>query len=152
MPAHQLVILLSVGSFQATLPTVGPQPSPTFPDTAEGSNAFVREWLKPTLPSPKFAEPPLKVCVVGVQPFPADKPPYLPQPLSTSKAPFRSFEPYSASFHYVEPPASGKPAPKPRTMRDAIALCAAAAKLAPTLPAALAPSAPASPSSPAPKK
>jgi hypothetical protein len=137
MPAAtQLVILLSVGSFQASLPGVSPQPSAAYPDTPQGAREFIT-WLRPTLPTPKFAAPPMHVCVVGAVPFVPEKAPVLPKPLWESKQPWRSLEPYAATFHYVEADAKedakdpkGR-APKARTMKQAQQICAVAAKSVP---------------------
>ena len=126
MPALQLVILLSVGSFQAMVPAQSPQASAVFPDTARGATAFV-DWLRPQLPPPRFAQPPLDVCVVGAVPFSSERAPYLPKPLWESKPPWRNLEPYAARFHYVQPVAGGKAA-APRTLQQAQQICAAAAK------------------------
>ncbi len=127
--AIQLVILLSAGSFQAVVPAVSSQPSAAYPDTPQGARDFIT-WLRPTLPTPKFAQPPLHVCVVGAVPFSPDKAPVLPKPLWESKQPWRSLEPYAATFHYAEPDAKGR-APKARTLKQAQKICAAAAKTAP---------------------
>lgn len=127
--AIQLVILLSAGSFQATVPAVSTQASAVYPDTVQGARDFIT-WLRPTLPAPKFAQPPLHVCVVGAVPFAADRVPLLPKPLWESKQPWRSLEPYAATFHYVELDAKGR-APKARTMKQALTICAAAAKTVP---------------------
>ncbi len=127
--ALQLVILLSAGSFQATVPGVSTQPSAVYPDTPQGAREFIT-WLRPTLPTPKFAQPPLHVCVVGAVPFSPDKAPVLPKPLWESKQPWRSLEPYAATFHYVEPDAKGR-VPKARTLKQAQKICAAAAKTVP---------------------
>jgi hypothetical protein len=124
--ATQLIILLSVGSFQASVPGVTAQPSAVYPDTPQGARDFIT-WLRPTLPTPKFAQPPLHVCVVGAVPFAPDKAPVLSKPLWESKQPWRSLEPYAATFHYAQPDAKGRAA-KPRTMKQAVTICAAAAK------------------------
>lgn len=135
MPAAalQLVILLSVGSFQATVPGVSTQPSATYPDTPQGARDFIT-WLRPTLPAPKFAQPPMHVCVVGAVPFSPDQAPVLPKPLWESRQPWRSLEPYAATFHYVEAKDTkdlkGR-VPKARSMKQAQKICAAAAKSAP---------------------
>ena len=120
--ALQLVILLSAGTFQGAVPALSKQPSAVFPDTAQGNADFVA-WLRPTLPPPRFAQPPLQVCVVGAVPFTPEKAPFLSKPLWESRPPWKSLEPYAATFHYVEPLPSGK-APKPRTLRDALKICA----------------------------
>ena len=150
MPAAtQLVILLSVGSFQASLPGVSPQPSATYPDTPQGAREFIT-WLRPTLPTPKFAAPPMHVCVVGAVPFAADKAPVLPKPLWESKQPWRSLEPYAATFHYVDADAKDAKgrAPKARSMKQALDICAAAAKSVPrevAIPVVMQPAASAAP-------
>ncbi len=147
--AFHLVILLSVGQFQATLPDITPQASPKFPDNAQGARDFT-SWAKATMPTPKFIQPPLRICVVGAVAFKPDQVPLLPQSLWESKFPLRALEPYSATFHYVEPPKDGAasgaakapPAAKPRTMKQAQAICAEAAKKPPpaiVLPSASAP-------------
>jgi hypothetical protein len=126
-PAVELVILLAVGSFQAAAPGTLREPSAVYPDTAEGARDFV-VWLRGALPPPRFAQPPMQVCVVGAVPFSPEAAPLLPKPLWESRHPWRALEPYAATFHYVEPPApGGKPGavPKPRTLRDAVKLCAA---------------------------
>lgn len=122
--AVQIVILLSSGSFQAVLPQIAPTASPAFPDTKEGGQAFI-EWLKPQYPKGRWNPPPTQVCVVGLEPFAEQKPPYVPQPLAASKPPFRILEPYGATFHYLTPDdvARGE---KRRTPKQAMALCAAA--------------------------
>lgn len=130
MPAAtQLVILLSVGSFQAVVPQVSRQPSATYPDTPQGARDFIT-WLRPTLPTPKFAAPPMHVCVVGAVPFTDQTAPVLPKPLWESRQPWRSLEPYAATFHYPEVDAKGR-SPKPRTWKQALQICAEAAKTAP---------------------
>ena len=126
MAAFQLIILLSIGSFQAQLPAVSKLPSPSFDDSAAGAVEFVK-WAKATIPAPKFGQPPLQICVVGALPFTPDQAPYLPKPLWESRQPLRSLEPYAATFHYVEPAPGAKP-PRPRAMRDALKICAATAK------------------------
>ncbi len=123
MPAVQLVILLSVGSFQAVAPAVSKQPSAVYADSAQGTTDFVT-WFRSQVPPAKFAQPPLDVCVVGAVPFTAERAPYLPKPLWESKPPWRHLEPYAARFHYVEP-AAGRKAAKPRTLLQAQQLCAA---------------------------
>jgi len=133
--ALQLVILLSAGSFQASLPAVSKQPSAVYADTAQGVRDFIT-WLRPTLPTPKFAQPPLHICVVGAVPFTDETAPVLPKPLWESRPPWRSLEPYAATFHYVEADAtSSKGAkgrtPPPRSMKQALQICAAAAKSVP---------------------
>ncbi len=125
MAPIQLVLLLSLGSFQVAIPGVTKEPSPVFEDSAKGVQAFT-SWALGTLGEPKFNQPPYQFCVVGAQPFAAGKGPYVSDQISRSRPPVRQLEPYSATFHYVEPPASG-PAPKPRTMKQAIELCAKAA-------------------------
>ena len=117
----QLVFLLSIGSFQVSIPGVTRDISPVFEDSAQGLKSFTT-WASTTMGEPKFNQPPLRFCVVGAVPF-TDKGPYIPQQISGSKPPVRSLEPYSATFHYVEP-APGAPVPKPRTMKQAIDLCA----------------------------
>ncbi len=119
--ATLMVLLVSLGSFQATLPAVSKQPSPVFPDTAPGATEFVR-WAKATIPEPKFNEPPLQICVVGAVPFAGTAGPQIVEPLWKSRPPLRALEPYAATFHYVEPVA-GQPAPKPRTLADAVKIC-----------------------------
>ena len=128
--ALQLVILLSAGSFQASVPEVSPQPSAVYPDTPQGARDFIT-WLRPTLPTPKFAAPPMHVCVVGAVPFTDENAPLLPKPLWESRQPWRSLEPYAATFHYVEAKDLKSRAPKPRSMKQALQICAAAAKTAP---------------------
>lgn len=123
-PAVELVILLAVGSFQASAPGTLREPSAVYPDTAEGARDFV-VWLRGALPPPRFAQPPMQVCVVGAVPFTPEAAPVLPKPLWESRTPWRALEPYAATFHYVEPPAAGAKPPKPRTLRDAVKLCAA---------------------------
>lgn len=125
MPATLLVILLSIGSYQASIPGVTQKPSPRFEDTAQGLQDFAR-WARATVPEPKFNQPPLRICVVGASPFSAEKPPYLPKPLWESKPPLHALEPYAATFHYVEPQPGAAP-PKPRTMAQAVKLCSEAA-------------------------
>lgn len=120
--AAELIILLSLGSFQATLPQIPKATSPVFPDTAQGVADFMA-WIKPVMGEPKFNQPPTKVCVVGAVPFKNDAPLYLPKPLWESRPPLRWLEPYTATFHYVELAASAPP-PKPRTLRDAARICA----------------------------
>ena len=110
MPAFELIILLSIGSFQVNVPAVSKQAAPTFEDSAKGVVEFV-QWFKSTIPEPKFGQPPLQVCVVGALPFTLEKAPYLPKPLWESRQPLHSLEPYSATFHYVEPPKAGAKAP-----------------------------------------
>jgi hypothetical protein len=127
--ALQLVILLSAGSFQAVVPGVSAQASAVYRDTPQGAREFIT-WLRPTLPAPKFAQPPMHVCVVGAVPFAADAAPVLPKPLWESKQPWRSLEPYAATFHYAELDAKGR-APKPRNLKQALKICAAAAKSVP---------------------
>jgi hypothetical protein len=132
MAATHLIVLLSVGSFQALLPGIGPQPSPVFEDNAQGARAFTT-WAKQTMPVPGFNQPPLRICVVGAVAFKPEAAPYLPKPLYESTFPLRALEPYSATFHYVEddkPDKAGKP-PKPRTMKQAQKICAEAAKKPP---------------------
>jgi hypothetical protein len=124
--AAELVILLSLGSFQATLPQLPKATSPVFPDTPQGVTDFMA-WLKPTMGEPKFNQPPTKVCVVGAVPFTAKAAPFLPKPLWESRPPLRWLEPFSATFHYVELPASA-PTPQARTLRDAARICAEAWK------------------------
>jgi hypothetical protein len=126
--AAEIVILLSVGSFQVALPRLPKAPSPTFADTAAGVTQFV-DWVKPELGEPRFNQPPTRFCVVGAVPFTENAAPYLPRPLWESRQPLRRLEPYSATFHYVEVPAGTK-APPPRTLRDAVRLCQAAWKAA----------------------
>lgn len=133
MPAAtQLVILLSVGSFQAVVPEMSREPSAKFPDTAQGARDFIT-WLRPRLPTPKFAQPPMHVCVVGAVPFSDATAPTLPKPLWESRQPWRSLEPYGATFHYAEadPKAPKGTVPKPRSWKQALQICAAAAKTAP---------------------
>lgn len=147
--ALQLVILLSVGSFQASVPTVSKQASAAYPDTPQGAREFIT-WLRPTLPTPKFAAPPMHVCVVGAVPFAADKAPVLPKPLWESKQPWRSLEPYAATFHYVDADAKDAKgrAPKARSMKQALDICAAAAKSVPrevAIPVVMQPAASAAP-------
>lgn len=133
--AAQLVILLSLGQFQAQIPGVTAEPSPVFEDGPKGARELTT-WAKEKLPIPKFNQPPLRVCVVGAVPFTPEKAPFLPKPLWESQQPLRALEPYTASFLYVEAPApaasgarAAKPAtPKARTMKDALALCAEDAK------------------------
>lgn len=119
MAPVQLVLLLSLGSFQAFIPGVTKTASPVFEDSAKGLKEFTT-WATSTLGEPKFNQPPHKICVVGALPF-EDKGPYISQQISQSKWPVRALEPYSATFHYVEPVAGAKP--KPRTMNQAVELC-----------------------------
>ncbi|MBL8328932.1 MAG: hypothetical protein JNJ71_08780 [Rubrivivax sp.] len=127
--AAEIVILLSLGSFQVQLPQAPQATSPVFADSAQGVQEFMG-WIGKALPSPRFNQPPTRICVVGAVPFPPTAALYLPRPLWESRQPLRQLEPYSATFHYLEPPA-GAPAPKPRTLRDAVRLCAEVAKAAP---------------------
>lgn len=130
MPAAaELVILLSVGTFQATLPQIPKATSPVFQDTAQGVQIFM-SWLKGALPEPGFNQPPTRVCVVGAVPFTPEAAPYVVRPLWESRPPFRRLEPYSATFHYVEL-APGAKAPPARTLRDAMKICAEAWKRKP---------------------
>jgi hypothetical protein len=122
----QIVILLSGGSFQAVLPGVSGQPSPVFPDTPAGSTAFM-EWVKPQWPKGRWNPPPTQVCVVGMTPFAADRPPQLPQALYASKPPFRVMEPYAATFHYIGE-AEQRQGLRSRTPAQALALCGMKAK------------------------
>ncbi len=122
----EIVILLSVGSFQAAAPGVAKEPSPVFEDSAAGLRSFTA-WAKATLGEPKFAQPPSRLCVVGAVPF-SGAGPYIPRPIWESQRPVRELEPYAATFHYVEPPAASAPPAKPRTMKQALAICAKAAK------------------------
>lgn len=122
--ALELVLLLSVGSFQAFIPGVTKDASPVFEDSEQGLKTFTA-WARSTMGEPKFNQPPTRICVVGAVPF-ADKGPYIAKPIWESKQPVRQLEPYSATFHYVEPAASTPP-PKPRTMKEAVDLCAKAA-------------------------
>ena len=128
--AAEIVILLSLGSFQATLPQVPKATSPVFEDSAQGVQGFMA-WVKPALGDPKFNQPPTRICVVGAVPFGPQSQLYLPKPLYESRQPLRQLEPYAATFHYVEQPAS-TPAPKPRTLRDAQAICTRAWKAGPS--------------------
>lgn len=121
MPPIQLVLLLSLGSFQATIPAIGPEPSPVFEDSAAGLASFT-QWARTTMGEPRFNQPPHQLCVVAALPFAPNKGPYVALPISQSKPPVRALEPYSASFHYVELPA-GAPPPKPRTLQEAVSLC-----------------------------
>ncbi len=121
MAPFQLVLLLSVGSFQAFVPGITKAPSPVFADSEQGLTAFTT-WAQRTLPEAGFNQPPLKICVVGASPF-GGKPPYVARPIWESRPPVRALEPFAATFHYVEPKPGDKP-PKPRTLRDAITLCA----------------------------
>jgi hypothetical protein len=123
--AAEIVILLSLGSFQALLPQApkATGTSPSFTDTPAGVAQFV-QWVRPVLGEPKFNQPPTRVCVVGAVPFPNGTALHLPQPLWESRQPLRQLEPYSASFHYLELPAPGAKATAPRTLRDAGRLCA----------------------------
>ena len=121
MAPFQLVLLLSVGSFQAFVPGVTKAPSPVFADSEQGLAAFTT-WATRTLPEAGFNQPPLKICVVGAVPF-GGKTPYVAKPIWESHPPVRTLEPYSATFHYVDVKAGDKP-PKPRSLQDAIALCA----------------------------
>lgn len=117
----QIVILLAGGSFQAVLPSVSVQPSPRFPDTPEGTQAFM-QWLVPQYPKGRWNPPPTQVCVVGVEPFAKGRPPHLPQPLHASKPPFRVLEPYGASFHYLGE-AEQRQGVARRGVAEALALC-----------------------------
>jgi hypothetical protein len=119
MAPIQLVLLLSIGSFQAFIPGVTQQASPVFEDSDQGLKSFTA-WARSTMGEPRFNQPPLQICVVGAVPF-TDKGPYISKPIWESKQPVRALEPYSATFHYVEP-AAGAPAPKPRTMKQAVEL------------------------------
>jgi hypothetical protein len=116
MPAIHLVILLSIGTFQASIPSVSKQATPSFADSDQGAETFTT-WAKAAIPSPKFGQPPLQICVVGA----------VPKPLWESAPPFHSLEPYSATFHYVEQ-AKGMKATAPRTMREALRICASTTK------------------------
>lgn len=122
MPAIELVILLSIGSFQAFIPGLTKEPSPVFADSAEGLKTFTA-WARQTMGEPRFNQPPTRICVVAALPF-TDKPPYISQPIWGSKPPVRALEPYGATFHYVDHQA-GAPLPKPRTLKQALELCAA---------------------------
>lgn len=117
----QIVILLSAGSFQALLPSLSTQISPTYPDDAKGAQAFM-DWLVPQYPKGRWNPPPTQVCVVGVEPFAKDGTVYLPQPLHASKPPFRVLEPYSATFHYIGQ-AEQAMGVKRRSVGDALELC-----------------------------
>jgi hypothetical protein len=125
--AAEIVILLSVGSFQVLLPQApkATGTSPIFPDSQAGVTQFV-QWAKPVMGEPRFNQPPTKVCVVGATHFPEGTTLYLPEPLWASRQPLRQLEPYSATFHYVDKPAAGTAAAKPRTLQDAARLCAQA--------------------------
>jgi hypothetical protein len=128
--AAEIVILLSLGTFQVTLPQIPKATSPAFEDSAQGVQAFMG-WLKPVLPEPRFNQPPTRICVVGAVPFGPKATLYLPKPLWESRQPLRQLEPYAATFHYLDPAASA-PAPKPRTLKDAQRICAQAWKAAPS--------------------
>ena len=117
----QIVILLSAGSFQAVLPSVSPKPSPSFPDTPDGTRAFM-DWMVPQYPKGRWNPPPTQVCVVGMEPFPPERPPYLVQPLHASKAPFRVMEPYGATFHYIGE-GEQKQGVRKRALKDVTELC-----------------------------
>ena len=122
MAALQIVVLLSVGTFQATLEPTPTDPSPVFEDSAEGVDTFLK-WLRPKLPRATWGQAPLKFCVVGAVPFSAKMAPYLPKPLYLSQEPLHSLEPYSATYHYVE--SKGQIKLKPiRTMSEALEICA----------------------------
>ena len=126
MPVTQLVILLSLGTFQAAVPGVGHTPSPVFEDSALGVKSFMA-WLKPLLPPPTFNQLPLQVCVVGAVPFTPEKAPYLPKPLYESQQPLHQLEPYSATFHYVSPTAQSKDTTS-RTLSQALHICSVGKK------------------------
>ena len=115
-----LVILLSIGSFQAAIPGRTQGASPAFEDNAQGL-ARLAEWASSRLGVPKFNQPPLKVCVVGSVPF-KDPGPYIVKPIWESQPPVHQLEPYAATFHYVEV-APGKLTPPPRTMKQAMDIC-----------------------------
>lgn len=117
----KIVVLLSTGSFQATLALSPSQPSPSFEDSAQGVQTFV-EWLRPRLPAPSWNEAPTQICVVGATHFSARTAPYLPKPLYESQPPWHSLEPYAASFHYA---AAGTAR---RSMTDARRLCGLGAR------------------------
>jgi hypothetical protein len=116
------VILLSVGTFQVALPDPSAAVSPIFADSQDGVQVFL-QWLKPQLPTPKWGQAPIKICVVGAEPFSVQKAPYLSKPLYESQEPLHSLEPYSATFHYVESKGQIKLLPK-RTLGDAAKICA----------------------------
>lgn len=120
----QIVLLLSLGSFQAIVPGTTGGPSPAFEDSAQGVKAFTA-WAQSSLPAPKFNQPPLSICVVGAVPFTPENPPYLPKPLWESQWPLHGLEPYAATFHYVTIKPGSK-MPKARTLKQAIRLCAGA--------------------------
>lgn len=145
--AAEIVILLSVGSFQLQLPQIPKAVSPAFSDSMQGASDAVG-WLKQNLPEPRFNQPPTRICVVGAVPFTDATAPQIVKPLWESRQPFRRLEPYSASFHYVEPAASAPP-PKPRTLRDALQLCAKAWKTTPAPTGPVLRAAPATASAPA---
>ncbi len=128
--AAEIVILLSLGSFQATLPQIPKATSAPFADSAQGIRDFMG-WVKPVMGEPKFNQPPTRICVVGAVPFAPKAELLLPSQLWESRQPLRQLEPYSATFHYVEP-AAGTPAPKPRTLKDAARICADAWKAEPS--------------------
>ena len=125
MATLQIVILLSVGTFQATLDTPPTEMSPVFEDSARGVEGFVA-WLKPQLPPPHWGQAPLRFCVVGAVPFADKSAPYASKPLYLSEEPFHSLEPYSAVFHYIEDKGQLR-IKKSRTMGDALAICSKAA-------------------------
>jgi hypothetical protein len=117
----KIVVLLSTGSFQATLALSASQPSPEFEDSAQGVQSFF-VWLRPLLPAPSWNQAPKQICVVGATHFSARTAPYLPKPLYESQSPWHSLEPYAASFHYAAAGAAQ------RTMSDARRLCGLGAR------------------------
>ena len=122
MAPTQIVLLLSLGSFQAFIPGVTKEPSAVFEDSAQGLKAFTA-WSQSAVPVPKFNQPPLSICVVASVPFTKEHAPYVPKPLWESQPPVHALEPYAATFHYVELAPGSKP-PKTRTLKQAIELCA----------------------------
>jgi len=121
MATTQIVLLLSLGSFQAFVPGVTKEPSPVFEDSAQGLKAFTA-WSQSVVPAPRFNQPPLSICVVASLPFTQEHAPYLPKPLWESRPPVHVLEPYAATFHYVDVAAGAKP-PKARTLKQAVKLC-----------------------------
>ena len=124
MVGAQVVILLSIGSFQVQTPMIPGPPSPVFEDSKAGVAAFVT-WARGHIPEPKWNQRPMQVCVVGAQYFTPEHAPYLTKQLYESKQPLHQLEPYSATFHYV-PSATEKVAGGKRTLKQALEICAKA--------------------------
>ncbi len=115
-----IVLLVSLGSFQAQVPGLTKTPSPVFEDNEQGLRTFTA-WARATMGEPRFNQPPHHICVVGAVPF-VDRGPFIAEPISKSRMPVRQLEPYAATFHYVD--ASAAPAPKaPRTWKQAVDIC-----------------------------